>query len=143
MANCAQTQTPPDKEDADKLTPLMRASAKGDLKTVTDLISKSANVNAKSSDSGVTPLMFAAYWGEDAVVNALLGKGANIAQKDSGDRTAIDYAATGGRKETAKLLQDKGAKLKPSSGGAFGAFLDAGSMPLKLLEKASGKSAPK
>lgn len=131
-----------DKEDADKLTALMRASAKGDVKAVNDLIAKGANVNAKSSDSGVTALMFAAYWGELPAVNALLAKSAALGQKDSGGLTAIDYAATGGQKDTARLLQDKGAKLKPSSGG-FGAFLDVGGMPFKLLEKASGKAIPK
>lgn len=131
-----------DREDSDKLTALMRASAKGDVRAVNDLIAKGANVNAKSSDSGVTALMFAAYWGELPVVNALLAKSADVGQKDSGDRTAIDYAATGGQRETANLLQGKGARLKPSSGGV-GAFLDVGTMPLKLLEKASGKPLPK
>src|SRR5262245_55537434 len=56
------------REDADKLTVLMRASAKGDLKAVNALLTKGADPNAQSSQQGITALMCASYFGHLDVV---------------------------------------------------------------------------
>ena len=131
-----------DKQDADGLTALMKAAAKGEVAKVKDLIAKGANPNVKSSDSAVTALHLAAYWGQTEVVNALIAAKADAMAKATQDMGPIDYAASGGQLEAAKALKAAGASLKPSAGG-FGAFLDAGTLPFALLSKASGKPIPK
>ena len=130
---------PPDptvnREDSNKLTQLMRASARGDVTAVNALLRKGADPNIASSEQKVTALMFASYSGHTEVVNALLGRGANVDAKDSGNNGAIDWAAVGGHEDIAKLFAGRGAKLNPAGGG----FLGVGSMPLWFMKKAAEK----
>lgn len=126
------------KENGDKLTPLMIAAAKGENDNVKALLSRGASINQQNSSDGLTALMCAAYWGHRDVVKMLLDNGASVGVKDKGDRAAIDYAAAGGATEAAKELASKGAQLKPQAGG-LGLYLSVGTMPLNLLKKAAGK----
>jgi serine/threonine-protein phosphatase 6 regulatory ankyrin repeat subunit B len=128
----AQAPAAIDTEDADHLTPLMRASARGDLKAVVALLDKGANPNARSTDTNVTPLMFAAHFGHTAVIKALLAKGARIELKDTTGAGAVDWAAVGGHDELESMLTGPNVSLNP--------FLNMGLLPLALMDKAAGKS---
>ena len=79
--------------DADGLTPLMRAAARGDVAQVTSLLAGGADVNQAHAELRLTPLMFAAYFGRDAVVALLLEKGAGANLKDAVGASAADWAA--------------------------------------------------
>jgi len=118
--------------DADGLTPLMRAAARGDAAQVTALLAGGADPNAAHAEVRVTPLMFAAYSGHDAVVQLLLDKGARPNGKDAAGASAADWAAQNGHQATAERLTKAGAQLNP--------FLNIGVLPFALMDKAAGKA---
>jgi Ankyrin repeats (3 copies) len=117
--------------DADGLSPLMRAAARGDAATVTSLVAAGAEVNAAHEALRLTPLMFAAYSGHDAVVQVLLDRGAIANLKDANGASAADWAAQGGHDGTAGVLARAGAQLNP--------FLNVGLLPFSLMDRAAGK----
>lgn len=116
--------------DADGLTPLMRAAARGDVAAVTAALG-GTDVNAAHAEARLTPLMFAAYFGHDAVVRLLLDRGATANLKDATGASAADWASTASHEGTATLLQKAGAQLNP--------FLNVGVLPFGLMDKAAGK----
>lgn len=118
--------------DADGLTPLMRAAARGDAVQVTALISSGADANLAHAEARITPLMFAAYSGHDAVVQLLLDKGARANAKDAAGASAADWAFQNGHQATAEHLTKAGAQLNP--------FLNTGVLPFSLMDKAAGKA---
>jgi ankyrin repeat protein len=120
---------PIDQEDQDKLTPLMRASARGDLQAVKSLLEKGADPDVQSSAQNVTALMFASYFGHIDVVRALVAKGAKVDLKDSIGAAPIDWAAVGGHDEIVKVFEDRRVPLNP--------FLNMGNMPFWLMDLAA------
>lgn len=118
--------------DADGLTPLMRAAARGDVAQVTSLLAGGADVNLAHAQLRLTPLMFASYSGHDAVVQLLLEKGAAANAKDAAGASAADWASQGGHEPTADRLAKAGAQLNP--------FLNVGILPFGLMDKAAGKA---
>ena len=83
--------------DADGLTPLMRAAARGDIATVTTTLVAAAPTSTRAhAQLRLTPLMFAAYGGHDAAVRLLLEKGATPNLKDASGASAADWASQGG-----------------------------------------------
>lgn len=117
--------------DADGLSALMRAAARGDIAAVTSQAAAGADVNAGHAQLRLTPLMFAAYGGHDAVVRLLLEKGATPNLKDANGASAADWASQGGHESTAGLLTKAGAQLNP--------FLNVGVLPFGLMDTAAGK----
>ncbi len=91
---------------------LLEAVRKSDVEKVNVLLTKGANVNAKSP-YGVTPLGFACSRGNVAIVKLLLDHGAEINVQDTFYKTT-PYGMTGmGKKATPELLQlliERGAK---------------------------------
>jgi ankyrin repeat protein len=120
-----------DQEDQDKLTPLMRAAARSDLKDVNALLAKGANPNVRSSEQNITALMFAAYFGHVDVIKALVARGAQIELKDAAGAAAADWAAVGGHADLEPMLTGKGVSLNP--------FLNIGALPLAFMDRAKGK----
>jgi ankyrin repeat protein len=118
-------------EDAQKLTPLIRASAKGDVKEVNALLAKGADPNLQSSQQGVSPLMCAAYFGHLEIVQALVAKGAKLNTKDRNGGGAVDWAVAGERDAVDKWLESKGATINP--------FLNLFSFPVAFMDLAAGK----
>ena len=116
--------------DADGLTGLMRAAARGDPSAVSAFVSAGADVNAQHAELRLSALMFAAYFGRDAVVRVLLEKGARANLKDATGASAADWATAGDRAATADLLITAGAQLNP--------FLNVGLLPFALMDKAAG-----
>ena len=120
-----------DAQDPDKLTQLMRASARGDVSLVNSLIEKGANPNVRNTDFGLTVLMFASFFGHMNVVQALLAKSADTAAQDAMESKTIDWASLGDHHAIAKVLADKGAKLN--------FLVSIGSMPQWLMDKAAAR----
>jgi ankyrin repeat protein len=115
--------------DADGLTPLMRAAARGDVNAVTALVAAGADVNGTHAELRLSPLMFAAYFGHGPVVRALLDAGARANHKDTAGASAADWATAGDQAATADTLTRAGAQLNP--------FLNVGVMPFALMDKAA------
>lgn len=118
-------------EDQDKLTPLMKACAKGDLKTVRDLLEKGADVNYPHAQFRVTPLMFAAYFGHADVVTLLIAKGATVTARDALAAQAVDWAEFDNHTDVAKILK--------ANGGQTNFLLPISSMPFSVMDKAKGQ----
>jgi ankyrin repeat protein len=117
--------------DADGLTPLMRAAARGDLAQVTALLGKGSEPDASTPAQRVTALMCAAYFGHAAVIKALLAKGARLELKDAQGAAAVDWAALGDHPELEKALTGPHVSLNP--------FLNTGIMPIWLMDRAAGQ----
>lgn len=120
-----------DKEDADGVTPLMRAAARGVVAEVKTLLDKGADPNYPHSTTRVTALMVAAYFGRVEVVKVLLGGGAKMELKDSAGAAAADWAAQNGHAALEQLLTGPAVSLNP--------FLNTGTMAFWLMDKAAGK----
>lgn len=88
---------------------LRQAAAKGDIKQVKSLISKGADVNAKSK-WGQTPLHLAARAGQKDMVELLITKGAEVNAKNKWGRTPLRIATNRGHTEIVDLLRKHGAK---------------------------------
>ena len=118
-------------EDQDKLTPLMKACAKGDLKIVNDLLEKGADVNYPHAQFRVTPLMFAAYFGHADVVKLLIAKGAKVTARDALAAQAVDWAEFDNHTDVVNILK--------ASGGQTNFLLPISSMPFSVMDKAKGQ----
>src|SRR5437868_4191192 len=87
----------------DRNEELLAAVRKGDAAAVQVLLSKGADVNAKSP-YGATPLFFAAERGNIAIIRILLEHGADVNVKDTFyGATALTWAAQKDRIEIIKL----------------------------------------
>jgi len=85
---------------------LIWATAYGHKDTVTLLLERGADIEAKSRD-GMTPLMKAAETGYKGLVELFLAKGADIEAKDNSDRTVLMYAQKNSRADVREFLQER------------------------------------
>jgi len=88
------------------VTPLMNAGGMGNKEAVELLISKGANVNHRTPGN-YTPLMQAALVGQLEIVKILLDAGADPTIKDTGGRTAADYAEEHKHNDIVQLLKER------------------------------------
>lgn len=116
--------------DPDGLTPLMRASARGDVAQINKLLASGADPNVATPAQRVTALMCAAYFGHASAIAALIAKGAKIELKDAQGAAAVDWAALGDHPELEKTLTGPAVALNP--------FLNS-TMPIWLMDKAAGQ----
>jgi ankyrin repeat protein len=121
-----------DAPDAEGLSPLRRAAARGDVDQVNDLLRAGADVNLQNPVQRVSALMCAAYFGQTETVTILLARGARPDLKDAIGASAADWATTGSRAAAADILTGAGSQLNP--------FLNVGVMPFGLMDKAAGKA---
>jgi ankyrin repeat protein len=105
----APVDTPIDYGD-ESITPLMKAAWDGDRPIVEYLLSKGANVNFRSKESGGTALLNAVTQGDVEIVRALLAAKANVAVRNKFDFNAFTSAVAAGKREIAELLLEAGAK---------------------------------
>jgi ankyrin repeat protein len=91
-------------------TPLMFASATGNVAGADILLAKNVNVNAIRND-GMSVLMMASYSGNPALVGDLLQHKADVSIKDDNGATALMYAARAGNDQAGKLLIDAGIEV--------------------------------
>lgn len=99
-----------DLRDEAGLTPLLWASAHGQLSTVRHLLAKGAQVDAQGL-KGETALLLAAAQGHSHVVRYLLQHGASPNQADQEGNTALMYAALGNHAVTAQELLSSGVDM--------------------------------
>jgi uncharacterized protein len=97
----------------DKLgeTPLFHAAKYGELNTLSMLLKRGANPNARCEGGG-TALAMAAHFGYSAVVRALVASGANIDAADDLGVTALHFAAASGDVPTVRALLELGANTQ-------------------------------
>jgi len=81
-----------DSENAYGTNALHNASMFNSTKAIEFLIHRGADINAKSTSSGMTPLMFAVEEGHREAVEILLSSGADLNLEESSGRTALDMA---------------------------------------------------
>lgn len=84
-------------------TPLHYAASSGNVSVIRLLLDHHAYIDAESPN-GTTPLMMAARYGSTATVKLLLESGADASLKNSLELSAIDFANSGQRSESAALI---------------------------------------
>ena len=92
-----------------RLSYLHTAAAAGRYDVMDLLVSKGANVNARSRD-GETPLQFAAAANNVAGARLLLSSGAHLDAEDKNKVTAIEEAVANNHSEMTQLLSERGAQ---------------------------------
>ena len=92
-------------------TPLMLAAQYGRRDTVNSLLDHGSDVNARTTKDDLTALMLAAKEGHKGTVKVLLERGADARMCDVYGWTALHFAASWGRKETATILIVEGGAL--------------------------------
>lgn len=83
--------------------PLHYAATNGHLDIMNLLLEKNAYIDA-ASPNGTTPLMMAAHYGTESAVKLLLEAGADPLLKNTQGLSAIDFAHTGNRTESANII---------------------------------------
>jgi ankyrin repeat protein len=98
------------KTKRDLSSPLMVASAKGDVAGVRAAFAKAASVNGRNKD-GETALIIAADGGFSEIVELLLEKGADVKAKSADGVTALMAACCNGDIKSARAIVEKGAEV--------------------------------
>ncbi len=142
--------------DANGVTLLMIAAARGHGSVVEMLLSKGANPNARTTKDGVTPLMFAAAFNHLPVVQTLVKHGADVKSRDAGGRrTAVEWAiwrsvVTVAGQKPDKAAEDAIVKYLATQGGEVRqinfveGILIFGGMPdiTPLIEERQARTSP-
>jgi ankyrin repeat protein len=92
------------------LVPLHGACYGGRLEMVKFLISKGADVNARSRE-GSAPIVEAVAKNDVEITRYLVAHGADVNTADNNGKTPLHWAAERGRVEVARFLIQKGAKV--------------------------------
>ncbi|XP_070570373.1 ankyrin-1-like isoform X5 [Ptychodera flava] len=96
----------------DYCTPLHWAAGEGNMDIVRLLLKSGANINARTSETGLTPLHQAAISGHSETIEFLLLNGAVIEAKDKKDgQTALHLAASQGHRNAVEILIENGADV--------------------------------
>ena len=94
------------------MTPLIRVSQKGDVKSVKEILDIGADINAQDKYYDMTALMHASAYGHKDVVNILTNRGADInAQDKHYGMTALMHASAYGHKDVVNILTNRGADI--------------------------------
>ncbi|MGE3539388.1 MAG: ankyrin repeat domain-containing protein [Candidatus Tectimicrobiota bacterium] len=108
-------------------SPLIKATAKGDIATVRTLLARGADVHARDAQ-GRTALSYAAENGDPTTVQALLNNGADVNARDWQGWTSLMYAAENGDVTTTQiLLMNKAHVNVKAEGSGWTALMSAAS----------------
>lgn len=92
--------------------PLSQAVSDGDLKLVTELIARGADVNDKEGNSpNIAPLFIAVENGNPEIIETLLNFGAKVNARDEDRQTPLMYLDSDASVELVRLLIKHGAKV--------------------------------
>ena len=89
---------------------LLIAAAKGDTKTVKDLLDKGVNVDTRDPSGSTTPLGHAVWGGHDETARLLIERGADVNAKTDAGLSILAFATTRKHKDLADMLRAKGAQ---------------------------------
>ncbi len=92
------------RDNRDGYAALHFASQYGRKETVLALLSYNARINRRSSKEKITPLMLASREGNKTIVSLLISKGADVNCIDIHGWTALHFASSWGRRDTAHIL---------------------------------------
>jgi len=98
-------------------SPLHDAVRRTDIKTVTALLDKGADVNEKVIGNSSTALIAASTEGAIDIVRLLLDRGADVDLAVGNRYTPLTYAAWKGETDVARLLIERGADIDRAKGG--------------------------
>ncbi|MDG0815297.1 ankyrin repeat domain-containing protein [Bdellovibrio svalbardensis] len=112
------------KETAGTTSPLMSASAEGDVKKLNSLVKSKVDINAKDK-AGYTALMVAASNGHQEAAKFLLEHKADVNIKNQEGQTALYFALVNEQPEIALDLIKQGAMVDDISGEGESALLIA------------------
>jgi ankyrin repeat protein len=87
------------------------AAARGELKTVRELLARGADPDARGP-RGITPLMAAAYHGYLGVARALIAAGADVNAADRDGTRPLSASMLTGKHAVSRLLIDHGADVE-------------------------------
>lgn len=91
-------------------TPLLYACKEGQYAVVEYLLTKGANIKARTYEE-MTPLIIAAYNGHQSIVELLLQHGADVNEYTRHNWTALLHAVSNNQKDTVALLIQRGAAI--------------------------------
>lgn len=118
-----------------------------DIAKVRNLISRGADVNAKTSD-GQTPLHFAVHYGSKEVVELLVAKGADVNAIAKGSYRQTPLHEAGANKKAAEVLISEGAYVNIKDGigqtplhHAANVFVFRGNEEVEVVELLISKGA--
>lgn len=100
---------------------LIDAAKNGNIVKVKELISRGADVNAKTNQNA-TALIYASLNGHTETVKELIAKGADLNAKTNEGFTAIMYASQNGHTDVVKELIEKGADVNAKTNNGFTAL---------------------
>ncbi|RJE19266.1 ankyrin repeat-containing protein [Aspergillus sclerotialis] len=109
---------------ADRMTPLIAASQRGNYGIARLLLSYGADLDL-CDRIGVSPLIWAAIEGHINMIQLLVNKGANVNSSDSDGKTALQYAADNNHVPTLRFLLDNGANIDIVNANEFTALIQA------------------
>lgn len=105
-------------------SPLLSASAEGDMKALTSLFKSKVNINAKNK-AGYTALMIAASNGQKEAAQFLLKHKADVNIKNEDGQTALYFALIAEQSDLAIEMIQQGAEIDDVSGEGDSALLIA------------------
>ncbi len=94
-----------------EMTPLIIASANGNIEIIQLFLDNGADIEAKNDD-GLTALIVASNLGKKKAVQLLLDNGADIEAKDDDGFTALNWSIYSKNQEIAQFLLDNGADIE-------------------------------
>lgn len=122
-------------------SPLSGAVANGDYTTTKELLSKGADINAKSVE-GQSPLHYAATRSDVELARILIENGANIEARNNNGETPLYTAIRYGSERVALYLIEKGADVKASIPEGYSVLTKAaGRKNLDLIKSILAKGA--
>ena len=89
---------------------LLIAAAKGDTKTVKDLLDKGVNVDTHDSKDDTTPLGHAVWGGHADTARLLIERGADVNAKTKEGHSVLTFATMQKHDDLAEMLRKAGAK---------------------------------
>jgi ankyrin repeat protein len=128
-------------QDVDGNTPILIASASGNIPIVNALINANADINKPNNDK-MTPLYIASHLGDDSVVELLLSRGADANKPKEDGTSPLIIASANGHEEIVKMLLTHGAKVNHSDNyGYRAAVVTKNKTIFNLLKNYKGQNA--
>lgn len=103
---------------------IFTAAEKGEIGTITELLSADPDMVTKHREDGWTALHLAAYYGHPEAAGILLARGADVSLRSSNtmENTPLHAAVAGRQFEVVKLLLENGIDVNATQRGGWTAL---------------------